>query len=105
MKMVRAFIRPEKEQEVVLALEGAGYGSLTKMAVFGRGKQKGLQVGPIYYDELPKTQLMMVVEDDDVTPVLGIIEGRARTGFIGDGKIFVSPVETAYTIRTGEAGL
>lgn len=105
MKMIRAFIRPEKDQEVVLALEGAGFASLTKMPVFGRGKQKGLQVGPVHYDELPKTLLMMVVEDKDVGAVIGIIEGKARTGFIGDGKIFVSPVETSYTIRTGEAGL
>jgi len=105
MKMVRAFIRPEKEQEVVQALEGAGFGSLTKMAVFGRGKQKGLQVGPIYYDELPKAMLMTVVEDTEVEAVIATIEDKARTGFIGDGKIFVSPVETAYTIRTGEVGL
>ncbi|NTW29154.1 MAG: P-II family nitrogen regulator [Coriobacteriia bacterium] len=105
MKMVRAFVRPEKEQEIVQALEGAGFGSLTKMPVFGRGKQKGLQVGPIYYDELPKTLLMMVVDDADTAAVIGVIEDKARTGFIGDGKIFVSPVEEAYTIRTGEAGL
>jgi nitrogen regulatory protein PII 1 len=105
MKMVRAFVRPEKEQEIVQALEGAGHGSLTKMPVFGRGKQKGLQVGPIYYDELPKTLLMLVVEDDSVTGVVDLIEDKARTGFIGDGKIFVSPVEEAYTIRTGEVGL
>jgi len=105
MKMVRAFIRPEKEQEVVQALEGAGYASLTKMPVFGRGKQKGLQVGPIYYDELPKTLLMLVVEDENAKHAIQVIEDRARTGFIGDGKIFVSPVEEAYTIRTGEVGL
>lgn len=105
MKMVRAFVRPEKEQEIVLALEGAGYGSLTKMSCFGRGKQKGLQVGPIYYDELPKTMLMMVVEDEEAPKVCGIIEDKARTGFIGDGKIFLSTVDEAYTIRTGEAGL
>lgn len=105
MKMVRAFIRPEKEQEVVQALEGAGYGSLTKMPVFGRGKQKGLQVGPIYYDELPKTLLMLVVEDEQAKAAVEVIEDKARTGFIGDGKIFISPVEEAYTIRTGEVGL
>mgnify|MGYP003438793938 CR=1 FL=1 len=58
MKMIRAFIRPEREQEVVLALEGAGFPSLTKMPVFGRGKQKGLTVGPVHYDELPKTLIM-----------------------------------------------
>jgi nitrogen regulatory protein PII 1 len=105
MKMIRAFIRPEKEQEVVLALEGAGFPSLTKMPVFGRGKQKGLQVGPVHYDELPKTLLMMVVDDEDVPGVVGLIREKAKSGFIGDGKIFVSPVETAYTIRTGESGL
>ncbi|GAB5047375.1 P-II family nitrogen regulator [Thermodesulfovibrio sp. TK110] len=105
MKMIRAFIRPEKEQEVVLALEGAGFPSLTKMPVFGRGKQKGLQVGPVHYDELPKTLLMMVVEDEDVEKVIKIIMDKARTGFIGDGKIFISPVDKAFTIRTGEEKL
>ena len=103
MKMIRAFIRPEKEQEVVLALEGAGFPSLTKMPVFGRGKQKGLQVGPVHYDELPKTLIMMVVDDRDANKVIGLINDKARTGFVGDGKIFVSPVESAYTVRTGEA--
>ena len=105
MKMIRAFIRPEKEQEVVLALEGAGFPSLTKMPVFGRGKQKGLQVGPVHYDELPKTLVMMVVNDGEVERVTGIISEKARTGFIGDGKIFISPVEASYTVRTGEAVL
>ena len=105
MKMIRAFIRPEKEQEVVLALEGAGFPSLTKMPVFGRGKQKGLQVGPVHYDELPKTLVMTVIDDADVERVIKVIEDKARSGFIGDGKIFVSPVDNAYTIRTGEAGL
>ncbi len=105
MKMIRAFIRPEKEQEVVLALEGAGFPSLTKVPVFGRGKQKGLTVGPVHYDELPKTLIMMVVDDNDQDKVLKVIQDKARTGFIGDGKIFVSLVENAYTVRTGEAGL
>jgi len=105
MKMIRAFIRPEKEQEVVLALEGAGFPSLTKMPVFGRGKQKGLTVGPVHYDELPKTLIMTVVEDKDTDRVIKVIQDKAKTGFIGDGKIFVSPVETAYTVRTGEAAL
>ncbi len=105
MKMIRAFIRPEKEQEVVLALEGAGFPSVSKMPVFGRGKQKGLQVGPVHYDELPKTLLMIVVDDEDEGKVVKLIQEKARTGFIGDGKIFVSPVDTAYTVRTGEEGL
>ena len=105
MKMIRAFIRPEKEQAVVLALEGAGFPSLTKMPVFGRGKQKGLQVGPVHYDELPKMLVMMVVNDGDVEKVMDIIQEKAKTGFVGDGKIFISPVENAFTVRTGEAGL
>ncbi len=105
MKMIRAFIRPEKEQEVVLALEGAGFPSLTKVPVFGRGKQKGLTVGPVHYDELPKVLIMMVVDDKDLDKAMKVIQDKARTGFIGDGKIFISPVEQAYTVRTGEAGL
>ncbi len=105
MKLVRAFIRPEVEQDVVLSLEGAGYGSLTKFHVFGRGKQKGLQVGPVHYDEMPKVLLALVVEDEEAPKVKEIIFDRARTGSIGDGKIFISAVDEAYTIRTGEAGL
>jgi nitrogen regulatory protein PII 1 len=105
MKMIRAFIRPEKEQEVVLALEGSGFPALTKMSVFGRGKQKGLQVGPVHYDELPKILIMVVVDDADVDQVIKVVRDKSSTGFIGDGKIFVSNVESAYTIRTGEAGL
>lgn len=104
MKMIRAFIRPEKEQEVVQALEGAGFPSLTKMPVFGRGKQKGLQVGPVHYDELPKTLIMMVVNDADVKKVTGLMMEKSRTGFVGDGKIFVSPVEEAIRVRTAETG-
>ncbi len=94
MKMIRAFIRPEKEQEVVLALEGAGFPSLTKVPVFGRGKQKGLTVGPVHYDELPKVLIMTVVDDNDLDKVMKVIQDKARTGFIGDGKIFISPVES-----------
>ncbi len=105
MKMIRAFIRPEKEQEVVQALEGAGFPSLTKVPVFGRGKQKGLTVGPVHYDELPKVMLMTVVDDKDLDRAVGVINDKARTGFIGDGKIFVSLVEQAYTVRTGAVGL
>ena len=105
MKMIRAFIRPEREQEVVLALEGSGFPSLTKMPVFGRGKQKGLTVGPVHYDELPKTLIMTVVDDEDLNKVVSVIQDKAKTGFIGDGKVFVSPVESAFTVRTGATGL
>lgn len=62
-------------------------------------------MGPIHYDELPKVDLMIVVEDADVERAIAVIREAAHTGNIGDGKIFVSPVEQAYTIRTGEVGL
>jgi len=102
MKMVRAIIRPEKEHDVVLALEGAGYPAMTKAHVFGRGKQKGLQVGPVRYDLLSKVLLLLVVNDEDVPKVLAVITDVSKTGFIGDGKIFISGVDEAVTIRTGE---
>ena len=105
MKMIRAIIKPEKVEEVVNALEKEGIISLTKVDVFGRGKQKGIQVGSSIYDELPKVMLMIVVEDAEVEKAIDVVGDNARTGNIGDGKIFVSAVDEAYTIRTGEKGL
>lgn len=105
MKMVRAIIRPEKEKQVVEALDKNGYSSMTKMHIFGRGKQRGIQVGPIVYDELPKILLMIVAKDEDISKIVNLIESNARTGNIGDGKIFISEVDEAYTIRTGNKEL
>jgi nitrogen regulatory protein PII 1 len=105
MKMIRAIIRPNKEEKVVEHLEKEGFFSLTKMNVFGRGKQKGIRVGTVCYDELPKVMLMLVVEDDDVSKAIKIIQNSARTGNIGDGKIFVTDVSQVYTVRTGASGL
>ena len=102
MKLIRAIIRPDREDRVVEALEAAGIVSLTKMDVLGRGQQRGIQVGATVYDELPKVQLMVVVEDAQVEAAIAAIEGGAKTGQHGDGKIFISPVDAAYTIRTGE---
>ena len=102
MKLIRAMIRPEREERVVEALEAAGIVSLTKMDVLGRGQQRGIQVGATVYDELPKVQLMIVDEDAQVEAALSAIEAGAKTGQHGDGKVFVSPVEAAYTIRTGQ---
>ena len=99
--MLRAIVRPEREEAVVAALEAAGLVSLTKMDVLGRGQQRGIQVGATVYDELPKVQLMLVVEDAKVGAALAAIEAGAKTGQPGDGKVFISPVEAAYTIRTG----
>ena len=102
MKMIRAMIRPEREDQVVAALEAAGIVSLTKMDVLGRGQQRGIQVGATVYDELPKVQLIIVVEDAKVEVALAAIGTGAKTGQPGDGKIFISPVDAAYTIRTGQ---
>ena len=105
MKMIRAVIRPEAVDNVADSLETGGFTALTRIEVFGRGKQKGIKAGNVVYDNLPKTMLMMVVDDDLLESAIKIIEDSARTGNIGDGKIFVSSVEEAYTIRTGQRGL
>ncbi len=105
MKMIRAIIRPEMVDKVADSLELGGFLALTRMDVFGRGKQKGIKVGDVIYDNLPKTMLMIVVDDDSLAAAVKIIEESARTGNIGDGKIFVTPVEESYTIRTGERGV
>ncbi|HEC25588.1 MAG TPA: P-II family nitrogen regulator [bacterium] len=105
MEMVRAIIRPEKEKDVLKALEENGFVSVTKMHVFGRGKQKGIKVGEVVYDELPKLELMVVVKKEDANKVCDIIQENAVTGNIGDGKIFVMPVSKTYTVRTGAEGL
>ena len=102
MKLIRAMIRPDREEQVVMGLEAAGIVSLTKMDVLGRGQQRGIQVGASVYDEIPKVQLLIVVEDERVEAAVAVIQESAKTGQFGDGKIFISPVETAYTIRTGE---
>ena len=105
MKMIRAVIRPEAVDKVADNLEAGGFTALTRIEVFGRGKQKGIKVGNVVYDNLPKTMLMLVVGDDQMEKAVGIIEDSARTGNIGDGKIFITSVEEAYTIRTGARGL
>jgi nitrogen regulatory protein PII 1 len=105
MKMIRAVIRPEAVDKVADSLETGGFTALTRIEVFGRGKQKGIKVGNVVYDNLPKTIIMLVVDDVSVEKSVKIIEDSARTGNIGDGKIFISSVDEAYTIRTGQRGL
>lgn len=105
MKMIRAVLRPDKVEEVVDSLSDEGYVALTKMDVIGRGKQKGIQLENIYYDELPKVLLMIVIPGEKVDEVIDIINEKAYTGNFGDGKIFISPVEEAYTVRTRTKGL
>ena len=107
MLLVRAIVRPEKAGAVMSELAAAGFPAITKMDVFGRGKQKGITVGEITYDEIPKDMLLVVCNDEDKDDLVKIIMRTARTGqgTFGDGRIFVSSVESAYTISTGASGL
>jgi len=105
MKMVRAIVRPERESAVASALADNGFPAMTKWDVLGRGKQAGVQVGSQVYDEIGKTMVMVVVEDDQVDRAVATIHAAAGTGYPGDGRAFVTPVEAAYTLRTGQPGL
>jgi nitrogen regulatory protein PII len=105
MKMLRAIVRPEKAADVLAGLSKAGFWAATRFSILGRGKQHGIKVGEIYYDEIPKEQIMLVVEDKDIAKAQEIVVSAARTskkGSFGDGKIFVTPVESALTISSAK---
>ncbi len=106
MKKIEAIVRPTKLEEVKRSLEDAGFISLTIVDIKGRGQQKGIVQqwrGQEYrIDTLPKVKIEMIVNDGDVDKVIDIIVSSARTNNIGDGKIFVLPVEKVVRIRTGE---
>ncbi len=108
MKKVEAIIKPFKLDEVREALNEAGVQGMTITEVKGFGRQKGhseLYRGAEYMvDFLPKIKVEVVIPDELLHPVLETIERVARTGRIGDGKIFVYPVEEVVRIRTGEKG-
>ncbi|ARJ68609.1 P-II family nitrogen regulator [Paracoccus contaminans] len=108
MKKVEAIIKPFKLDDVKEALQDAGVQGMTVTEIKGFGRQKGhteLYRGAEYVvDFLPKVKIEMVLADDLVEPAVEAIIGAARTDKIGDGKIFVSPVEQAIRIRTGETG-
>ena len=108
MLLVRAIVRPEKVNSVMSELMEAGFPAVTKLDVFGRGKQRGVVVGDIQYDEIPKEMLLLVVNDEDKDDVVKVVMRTARTGDngnFGDGRIFISSVLDAYTISTGKQGL
>jgi len=108
MIMIKAIIRPEKVGIVLSELCDAGFPAVTKISVVGRGKQRGVKVGDVQYDELPKEMLMLVVSDNDKEDVVKIIMRSSKTGekgAFGDGKIFVSDVDEVYTISSGNSGL
>ena len=108
MKKIEAIIKPFKLDEVKEALQEMGIQGLSVIEAKGFGRQKGhteLYRGAEYVvDFLPKVKIELVIDDDQTDAAIEAIIGAAKTGKIGDGKIFVSPVEQAIRIRTGEEG-
>jgi nitrogen regulatory protein P-II 2 len=108
MKLVKAIIKPFKLDDVRQALSDIGVQGITVSEVKGFGRQKGhteLYRGAEYrVDFLPKVKIETVIADSEVDKVIAAIRDAASTGKIGDGKIFVLPVEQAIRIRTGESG-
>ena len=108
MKKIEAVIKPFKLDEVKEALQEVGIQGITVVEAKGFGRQKGhteLYRGAEYVvDFLPKVKIEIVLEDDQVDRAVEAITKAARTGRIGDGKIFISPIEEVIRIRTGETG-
>ena len=108
MKKIEAIIKPFKLDEVKEALQRIGVQGLTVNEVKGHGRQKGhteLYRGAEYVvDFLPKIELTIIANDEDVAKIVSAIQETAKTGKIGDGKIFITPVEEVIRIRTGETG-
>ncbi|HEY9204529.1 MAG TPA: P-II family nitrogen regulator [Candidatus Methanoperedens sp.] len=106
MKKIEAIIRSEKLEVVKQALDLKGFGSMTVTEVKGRGQQKGIKQiwrGREYtVDFIPKVKIEIFTASDTVDEIIGIIRDKAYSGNIGDGKIFVLPIEKAMRIRTGE---
>lgn len=106
MRMIQAIIRPERLDDVKGALEQKGFNGMTILEVRGRGEQRGITLEyrgkPIQVDILPKVMIELVVRDEEVQPVISLIRESARTGRMGDGKIFVLPVERVLRVRTDE---
>ncbi len=108
MKLVTAVIKPHRLDEVRAALEAFGVSGMTITEASGYGRQKGhteVYRGAEYeVDLVPKVRLEIVVDDADVHDIVDVVTKSAHTGKIGDGKVWVSPVETVVRVRTGETG-
>lgn len=106
MKMIKAIIRPERLDFVKKALEDKGIFGMTVMPVEGRGDQKGISLqyrgGAIQVDLIPKVQVEIVVRDSKAETVIQAVQEGAKTGKIGDGRIFVISVERSIKVRTGQ---
>jgi len=108
VKKIDAVIRPEKLEAVRSELAEHGIKGMTVTEAIGRGRQSGIslqwRVGEYKVEFLPKVKIEVVVLDEDLSKALNIIVRKARTGERGDGKIFVTPVDNAIRIRTGDEG-
>jgi nitrogen regulatory protein PII 1 len=108
MIMVRAIVRPDKKDSVLQELSRAGFNAATVVDVVGRGKQNGIKFGDIVYDEIPKSLIMVVIEETEKDKILDVILRHAKVGengSFGDGKIFISAIDEVYTVSSGLAGL
>ena len=108
MKMIKAIVRPERVADVLSSLAKEGIKAATRMSILGRGKQQGLKVAEVHYDEIPKEMIMVVVENRDEDKAIKVIIDNSRTGkkgAFGDGKIFVTEVQRTVTISTGKEEL
>ncbi len=109
MKKIEAIVREEKLAPIKQKLEELSYAGMTVSEVAGCGRQKGLKLqwraGEYRVDLLPKLKIELVVLDEDLSKALSAITASCRSGEVGDGKIFVLPVEDAIRIRTGEMGV
>lgn len=108
MKMITALIRSHKLDELQLAVARLGVQGLTVTEVMGHGRQRGhlehYRSAGYRVEFVPKTRVEIAVGEDIVEPVVEAIANVARTGKVGDGKVFVAPLEEAVRIRTGETG-
>ena len=100
MKLIQAWVRPEKERDIVSQLQRSGINAYTKMEMSGRGRQKGFNVGEVHHDEVRKIWFMVAVPDDEWERTVEVIKDAAWTGHSGDGKIFVASLDQARTVRT-----
>jgi nitrogen regulatory protein P-II 1 len=108
VKKIEAIIRSEKLEDLREVLDTNGFSSMTLTEVRGRGAQKGItlewRVGEYRVEFIPKVKIEIVAGDENVDRIIDVIRSVCSTGRVGDGKIFISPVEEAIRIRTGERG-
>lgn len=103
MLLITAIVRPEKTYPVLNALAEAGYYGMSRWDIVGRGKEKGITVGEVNYEEMPKSLIYIVAAEADKDAIIDIIIENAQSGEggnAGDGRIFVSPITESYTISS-----